>query len=105
MLSLARLVNLLYNWDMESITLNIRDISLPDKLALEHVIGQQLAEHQQVVIQICSLEMQPEKTDAEQPAAPGLPERCNVYVGLTDDQISAFEQTVLQRADLTRATD
>ncbi len=40
---------------MESITKNVRDISLPDKLALEHVIGQQLVENQQVIIQICSL--------------------------------------------------
>ncbi len=34
-----------YNVDMESITKNVRDISQPDKLALEQVIGQQLAEN------------------------------------------------------------
>ncbi len=45
---------------MESITKNVRDISLPDTLALEHVIGRQLAEIQQVTIQICSLKLQNE---------------------------------------------
>ena len=90
---------------MESITRNVRDISLPDKLALEHVIGQQLAENQQVVIQISSLDMQPEKQRAEQSAVNGLPEWCNVYAGLTDDQVSDIERAAMQRADLTRATD
>jgi|GEM_PF-48199 len=54
---LAKSVKLGYNKSMESITKKVRDISLPDKLALEHVIGQQLAEDQQVIIQICSVDL------------------------------------------------
>ena len=90
---------------MESITKNVCDISLPDKLALEHVIGQQLAENQQVIIQICSLDLRTEPATTEKESSQGLPDWCNVYAGLTDEQVEAVEQTVLQRANLTRATD
>ena len=62
---LAKSVKLGYNTRMESITKNVRDISLPDKLALEHVIGQQLVENQQVIIQICSLDLRSEPATTE----------------------------------------
>ena len=90
---------------MESITKKVRDISLPDKLALEHVIGQHLAENQQVIIQICSLDLLSEQATPETESAQGLPEWCNVYAGLIDEQVEAIEQTALQRVNLTRATD
>lgn len=35
-------------------------------------------------------------------AAGELPEWCNVYAGLTDEQIADLEKTILTRADLTR---
>jgi hypothetical protein len=34
--------------------------------------------------------------------ASALPDWCNVYDGLSDDEIAAAEQVILQRADLTR---
>ncbi len=90
---------------MESITKKVRDISLSDKLALEHVIGQQLAEDQQVIIQICSVDLRSGPATTETESAQGLPNWCNVYAGLTDDEVEAVEQTALQRANLTRTTD
>ena len=88
---------------MESITKNVRDISPPDKLALEHVIGQPLTE--QVIIQIYSIDLRSEPTTTETKSAQGLPDWCNVYAGLTDKQVEAVERTALQRANLTRTTD
>jgi len=79
---------------VESITKNLRDISPPDKLALEHVIGQQLTENHQVIIQICSFGLPSEPATTETKSAQGLPDWCNVYAGLTDKQIEAVEQTV-----------
>ncbi len=104
-IGLAKSLKLQYDYYMESITKNVRDISLPDRLALEHVIGQQLAENQQVIIQICSLNLRsvPETTETE--PVQGLPDWCNVYAGLTDRQVEDVEQTALQRAILTRTTD
>ena len=63
---------------MESITKNVRDISPPDRLAFEHVIGQQLTENQQVVMQIHSLELRSE------PATPENPNRLKAFqIGAT----------------------
>lgn len=98
-------MNLGYNRYMESITKNVRDISLPDKLALENVIGQQLAANQRVIIQICSLDPRFGSATTETESAQCLPDWCNVYAGLTDEQVEALEQTALQRANLTRAAD
>jgi hypothetical protein len=90
---------------MESITRNIRDISPPDKLALEHVIGRQLAENQQIIIQICSLSPQADSPETTKQKGASLPDWCNVYAGLSDDEVASLERTVLQRADLTRVID
>ena len=89
---------------MESIIKNVRDISLSDKLALEHVSGRQLAENQQAIILICSLDLQNEPAVTETESAHGLPDWCNVYAGLTDRQVAEIEQVVLQR-DLTRSSN
>jgi len=88
---------------MESITENVSDISLTDKLALEHVIGRQLAENQQVVIQIFSRDLRSEPAATETGSAHGLPNWCDVYAGLTDGEVEAVERTVLQRANLTQS--
>lgn len=36
---------------------------------------------------------------------PTLPEWCNVYAGLSDEEIAELEETILTRADLTRSSD
>lgn len=90
---------------MESITKNVRDISLPDRLALEHVIGQPLAENQQVIIQVHSLDLPTDAVGDQGESNHRLPDWCNVYTGLTEEQVNAIEQTVLNRANLTRAID
>ncbi len=86
---------------MESIVRNVRDISTSDRLVLEHVLGQQLKENQTVIIQVINagrfLAEQRDETTPNQ-----LPAWCNVYAGLTDDQIAEIEEVILQRADLTR---
>ena len=91
---------------MESVTRNVRDISPPDRLVLEHVIGRQLAENQQVIIQVCNLRLDHDGIqDAEKNGGGALPDWCNVYAGLSDNQISTIEEVILKRADLTRATE
>jgi hypothetical protein len=37
--------------------------------------------------------------------APVLPEWCNVYAGLSDEEIQDLEKTILTRADLTRSSE
>lgn len=89
---------------MESITRNVAEIAAADRQALEHVVGQQLRENQQVVIHIVNMEVQPAKSNGTQP--PGmLPEWCSVYEGLSDQQVAELEEVVLTRADLSRTAE
>ena len=87
---------------MESTVRNVRDIKSSERLVLEHVLGHQLKENQQVIIKVVDVGMEPSELRDE--AAPNqLPARCSVYAGLTDDQIAEVEAVILQRADLTRS--
>ncbi len=90
---------------MESVTRNVRDISQQDKLVLEHVIGRQLAENQQVIIQVCNLKLDANPNQPSENNGGALPDWCNVYAGLAEGQISALEDVILSRANLTRATE
>ncbi len=93
-----------YDPEMEPIIRNVRDIEISVRRVLEHVLGRQLQENQQVIIQVATLENQ----SAEGNKGPSevlpekLPDWCNVYEGLTEAQIAEVEEVVLQRADLTR---
>ncbi|HEX3871946.1 MAG TPA: hypothetical protein VHV77_15985 [Pirellulales bacterium] len=84
---------------MESITHNVRDIDALDRRAVENLIGQPLGEDQQVVIQIVGPAARQSKNETN--GAHGLPEWCNVYAGLSDQEIAEIEKIALTRADLT----
>jgi len=88
---------------MEAVIRQVRDIDSDDRQVLEHVIGRQLTENQQLIIQVVTLGNMPAEHANEPPARPGkLPEWCNVYDGLTDEQIADVEEVILQRSDLSR---
>ena len=97
---------------MESITRNVRDLEVDKRQSLEVVLGHQLQDNQQVIIQVVTMNIEEKTVTPDQPAAkpngdgmPQLPDWCNVYDGLTDDEIADLEKTILQRADLTRSFD
>ena len=90
---------------MDAIIRNVKDIATTDRQALEHVIGQHLAENQQVVIHVVNVDVPPVAHKDATATVRKLPEWCNVYQGLTDEAISSLEETVLTRADLTRTSD
>jgi len=94
---------------METVIRNVGEIDAHDREALEHVLGQALRENQQLVIRIVNLQVQPEPVQEPAPhranGSPALPEWCNVYDGLSDDEIADMEKTILQRADLSRPSE
>ncbi len=90
---------------MESVTRNVRDISQQDRLVLEHVIGHQLAENQQVTFQVCDLRKVCNKNNDSVENGTALPQWCNVYAGLDESQIAALEDVILLRANLTRVIE
>jgi len=82
---------------MESIVRNIREIDVADRQALEHVIGQRLGDDQQLIIQVTTVSEQAAAVGAPPAAGGGLPTWCNVYEGLSDDQIDQIESAILDR--------
>lgn len=86
---------------MERIVCSVKDIETADRRALEHVIGRRLTDHQQLVIQVVNADVTSTR-GATAPGAGALPEWCRVYEGLSDEEVSALEEVVLARADLTR---
>src|SRR5258708_7367508 len=96
-----------YNLDMEPIIRNVRDIDSSERRVLEQVVGRQLQENQQVIIQIVTLGKEPAEDEKQGNATPSnqLPPWCNVYDGLSDDQVAEVENVILQRADLTRSSE
>lgn len=85
---------------MEAVTRNVRDIETSDRRALEHVVGRQLKENQQVIIQVVTLSSEPK--EGWPASVSGLPDWCNVYEGLSDTEIAEVEDVILPRADLSR---
>lgn len=87
---------------METIIRHVRDLDASERSALEQLVGHSLHENQQLVIQVMTLSI-----PGRQPAASAttLPDWCNVYQGLTEDEIAGVERVALERADLTRSSE
>jgi hypothetical protein len=94
---------------METFTRNVSDIDIHDRQALEHVLGQTLRPNQQLVIRIVDLQIRPDtQTTAglrDREGGAMLPEWCNVYAGMSDEEIADLEKTILTRADLSRPSE
>lgn len=87
---------------MEKVIRKVAEIDSADRLAIEHLIGTHLAEHQQVVISVVNLDLaRPDESAIPTPG--GVPAWWNIYEGLSDEEIDRLDQAVHQRANLTRS--
>jgi hypothetical protein len=91
---------------MKCITTNVRDLGTGKRQSLEPVLGQKLHDNEQLIIQIVRLgddhpPPQPEGGPGED-TMPQLPDWCDVYAGLSDQEIAELETAILQRANVTR---
>lgn len=92
---------------MQSIVRKVKDIERDERCHLEKVLGRKLTDDQQLVIQVIELPPEPatgEKAKAVQPPD-RLPEWCNVYEGLTVEEIAEIEEIILTRADMSRSLE
>ena len=87
---------------MDSIIRNVTDIDPADRQALEHVIGQNLRENQQVVISVLDVDMSKPLPAQTHSPEDEIPEWWKVYDGLSDDDVDRLDGAIRQRADLTR---
>ncbi len=84
---------------MGTIIRHVRDFEAEERRVLEQVIGQPLEENQDILIQIVAPASQQVKETLDL-----LPDWCNAYDGLTDEQVAEVEKIILQRGDLTRSS-
>lgn len=84
---------------METVVRNIVDLNGTDRSAAERLVGHALRENQQLVIRVVNLV---NRQDDEGGANDALPEWCNVYAGLSDEEIERLERAISRRLDLTR---
>lgn len=98
---MADVVVFSYASNMETVVHNVRELVSSERLAAEQLVGHALREDQQIVIQVVNLDGVPNEngsaSDQDQ-----LPEWCNVYAGLSDDEIATLERAISRRLDLTR---
>lgn len=87
---------------MERIIRNVAEIDSADRRAIEHLIGDRLAEHQQIIISVVNLDLA-SPVESPIPASAGVPEWWNVYEGLNDEEVDRLDQAIRRRADLTRS--
>ena len=73
----------------------------------EHVFGRPLGDDQQLIIQVVAPGNEQDGGAEDPCGAPAgkLPDWCNVYEGLSDQQIAEVEAVILQRADLSRFSE
>jgi hypothetical protein len=89
---------------METVVYNVRDLRSDDRSAAEQLVGHSLRENQKLVIQVVNVDLTAERP-GNGTGAGKLPEWCNVYAGLTDEEIADLEKTILTRADLSRPSE
>ena len=88
---------------METVIHDVGKLGDSERSAAEQLVGHPLHENQQLVIQVVNLN----RASAEHEAGSEteqLPEWCNVYADLTDEEIDALEGAISRRLDLTRNT-
>jgi hypothetical protein len=92
---------------MESVTRNVRDIEGEDRRALEHVLGRHLSDNDQVIIQVVPPGGATATGTQMVDSAPSdqLPDWCNVYEGLSEEEIDDLESIIKERANLTRPSE
>lgn len=82
---------------METITRHVGEMKANERSAAELLLGHRLRDNEQIVIQIMSHQAS-EPTCDSQPAQL-LPDWCNIYSGLTDEEIDNIDKSIV-RCDL-----
>lgn len=90
---------------MHDVTHNVKDIDSTDRRALERLLGERLRENQQLIIRVVNANDNHEGGEPTTKGSQTLPDWCNVYEGLSDEEIADLERTILNRADLSRPSE
>jgi hypothetical protein len=94
-----------YTFNMGKITRNVRDLKQDERRVYEAALGEHLCENQQVILHVVTPD-EPTPTEEARPGAASaqLPDWCDVYEGLTDEEIAEIEDVMLDRSGWNRNT-
>lgn len=81
---------------MNAITRHVKDLDSAERQAIEHMLGQQLQENQQLMIQVINLDLSTPEPEQGTAGHATLPEWCSVYEGMSDEEIDAVEQSIVR---------
>ncbi len=88
---------------MEKITRNVRDLKQDERRVYEAALGERLCENQQVILQVVTPhEPTPTEKTRLGTATNQFPDWCDVYEGLSDEEIAEIEDVILDRNDWDR---
>jgi hypothetical protein len=87
---------------MSEVIRNVADIDSSDRQALEHMLGANLTDDQQVIISVVSRDACASKGPGAERPVQSLDDWTHVYDGLSDDEVEAVDAIAKTRADLTR---
>jgi hypothetical protein len=88
---------------MEKITRNVRDLKQDERRVYEAALGERLRENQQLILQVVTPHEQTSTEEARSGAVTAqLPDWCNVYEGLSDEEIAEIEDVILDRSGWNR---
>ncbi|MEX0718695.1 MAG: hypothetical protein WD066_19025 [Planctomycetaceae bacterium] len=98
-----------YDRFMDTVIRDVAEIAPEDRPVVEHVLGRALRGDEQLVNRITRPGAEPKTALASVGEVLGgeaaLPDWCDVYAGLTDEEIADWERIILTRADLSRPVE
>jgi hypothetical protein len=79
---------------METVIRNVGDLDAHDRTTLERIVGHELRESQQLVIQVVGGISPPAPVHPS--AGPSLPDWCRVYDGLMDTEVDELDRSIVR---------
>lgn len=86
---------------METVTRNVRDLDQNERFVMERVVGHQLRETQQIIVNVVNIDLAPASSIIRDSAS-DVPDSWKIYDGLSDAEIDTLDLEIRQRANLTR---
>ena len=86
---------------METVTRNVRDLDQSERSVMERVVGHQLRETQQIIVNVVNIDLAPASSTIGDSLS-DIPDSWKIYDGLSDAEIDMLDGEIRQRANLTR---
>lgn len=89
---------------MEKITRHVLNLGSDEKRMYESVLGHTLHADQQIILHVITPQATTEETPATQQSSGTLPDWCNVYDGLSGEEMDELEEVILDRSHWSRSS-